>query len=578
MTKDDKFFASALNKTVSEYSSGPVNWATYGLKKKGETFEIQNDSIYYAWFKNKINVQRLLATMKKQVGDFKNQIFMSFVDQLVAGDGRKDSPRTRVFCAIPESTEIETYVTMTDLAGVDGGAGAEASGMATTEEGAMEIEQRNAQLQVDTLTNAISDNKVSLKFGRCEDIASDLRALSEKLQNDLSPSVGVPAANAAAEAADGEAGESKDPAHAWSTAKDGEYMFYFLYLGDIIELACKNAGLSALNFPNSDITKDSIFPWTRYVGADEEGKLEDNPLVNARILLGPMEYIGEDTKIKKMNLSRMPISFRNFRAWFMRKVMGRRKTQMPLGSFLSSLVNDLVIPSLTAGMPEKRLPHNARANIISITLPGKIKGDEPQQTICGESYDSPIEEALPLRRVLDVNSPLFEREYMRLVREPRSSESMIKTSFDYLLIYVTAHVDIVNRTGDPSIDVDDGIYHFSIGSDQGLLRSMDFARVPIPGFAEMRSEQMERPMVVGDRSNIEQLKFPHNSDVHLIGTSLFVPGMYYYVNPSLAGLGSVESAASIAYQLNLGGYHMIQQVSTEISPGKFVTKVVGIQQ
>ena len=166
---------------------------------------------------------------------------------------------------------------------------------------------------------------------------------------------------------------------------------------------------------------------------------------------------------------------------------------------------------------------------------------------------------------------------MKLAREPRSSESMVKSSYDYLLIYVTTHADIVDRGGDPARDVKDGIYHFNIGSDQGLLRKMDFQRVNIPGMAALRSEQMERPLVAGDPSNIEQLKFPHNSDVYLIGTSLFVPGMFYYVNPSMAGLGSVESAASIAYQLNLGGYHLVQQVSTNISAGKFVTKVVGTQ-
>ena len=63
----------------------------------------------------------------------------------------------------------------------------------------------------------------------------------------------------------------------------------------------------------------------------------------------------------------------------------------------------------------------------------------------------------------------------------------------------------------------------------------------------------------------------------IIGTSLFVPGMFYYVNPSLAGLGSVEDAASLAYKMNLGGYHLIQKVRTSFSPGKFETVVMGTQ-
>ena len=63
----------------------------------------------------------------------------------------------------------------------------------------------------------------------------------------------------------------------------------------------------------------------------------------------------------------------------------------------------------------------------------------------------------------------------------------------------------------------------------------------------------------------------------LIGTSLFTPGMFYYVNPSLVGLGSIEDAASLSYKLNLGGYHLIGKVSTTITPGGFETVIDGTQ-
>ena len=102
---------------------------------------------------------------------------------------------------------------------------------------------------------------------------------------------------------------------------------------------------------------------------------------------------------------------------------------------------------------------------------------------------------------------------------------------------------------------------------------MDFSRVSLPFLAELRSEQAEEQGV----DQLEQLKFPYDTDVYLVGTSLFVPGMFYYVNPSLAGLGSVENAASLAYQMNLGGYHLVGQTTTKISAGKFETKIIGTQ-
>ena len=104
---------------------------------------------------------------------------------------------------------------------------------------------------------------------------------------------------------------------------------------------------------------------------------------------------------------------------------------------------------------------------------------------------------------------------------------------------------------------------------------MSFKRVNITNLAELRSLEAEEQG--NSERQLEQLKFPYNTDITLVGTSLFLPGMYFYVNPSLAGLGSVENASSIAYQMNLGGYHLITKISTTIAPGKYETLITGIQ-
>ena len=107
----------------------------------------------------------------------------------------------------------------------------------------------------------------------------------------------------------------------------------------------------------------------------------------------------------------------------------------------------------------------------------------------------------------------------------------------------------------------------------GLLKSMSFKRVQVPGLVELRAKQAEEQGV----DSLDQLKFPYDTNLKLLGTSLFTPGMFYYVNPSLAGLGSVEDAGSLAYKMNLGGYHLVQIVTTTISAGSFETAVEGTQ-
>ena len=79
-------------------------------------------------------------------------------------------------------------------------------------------------------------------------------------------------------------------------------------------------------------------------------------------------------------------------------------------------------------------------------------------------------------------------------------------------------------------------------------------------------------------TSLDQLKFPYHTSLVLVGTSLFTPGMFYYVNPSTAGLGRIEDSTTLAHKMNLGGYHMIMTVKTTVTPQKFETSVTGYQQ
>jgi len=220
-------------------------------------------------------------------------------------------------------------------------------------------------------------------------------------------------------------------------------------------------------------------------------------------------------------------------------------------------------------VPETFKAPNTRASIISITLPGEVA--EGSHKICGKNVPN-TNEALPMAREIFTESDDFQN-YLAKIMGKRESESMLQTSYDYLLMYVTSFKDVTDRSADPAVDINDGIYHFNIGSDMGLLKNMDFSKVNIPFLAELRSAQSEEAGI----DQLQQLKLPYDTNVNLVGTSLFTPGMFYYVNPSLAGLGSVKDASSLAYQMNLGGYHLIGQVETNISAGRFETKIIGTQ-
>ena len=526
-----------------------------GIEKKGNKHTVKgNGSEMFAFFREDDNVDKIQAVIKQKIGLYKKDVFKSFTDQLIDGNTADGAGGTRLFCiqAGSEVVKKSLGIIVDEPASERGAAVSEADAVASS-------------------TTAIPKGSSAVKIDRCHLVSPVDPAIKNAVAQEINSSI-----ESESTSKDTKTGEKKkDPGQVPVRDFSGKsHKFYFVYLGDIIELACKNAGLGKLDLKSDGRQNNeghSVFSERSYFR--EGAGAIDYPLLNSRILLGPMEYYNEKGQVKVINLAQFPISFNYFRAWFMKKVVKRRRPQMPLGSFLAALINDLVKPALGVGMPKSFRAPLTESSIVSLTLPGKQgKKGEPQRNVCGENLPL-AKEALPMRQIIDVNSAIFEQEYYNDAKDARSSESLIKTSFDYILIYMTTHKNIIERRGDPAEDVQDGIYHFNIGSDMGLLKNMKFSRVNIPFMAELRAKQAEEQGV----DALDQLKFPYNTDLVLIGTSLFTPGMFYYVNPSLAGLGSVEDAASLAYKMNLGGYHLIQTVTTKITPNSFTTTVKGTQ-
>jgi len=563
----DEFFAAIFKEAF--YTNGKTSDPDNPGESPGITIG-ENDKLkisgdgreMFTFFKEQKNIALLRAVIKKKVGLFKKDVYKTFVDQLIDGNTDDDGAGTRLFCINAGSQVVQESLGII----VDDKYNKSSPGISRDNETANASEEDMAQ----STTMAIPKGKIGVTIDRCHLVSPIDPAIKNSVAQEITNAV-VPA-SAAKDKSKGE----KPPAHkqperaSVRSISGKEYKFYFVYLGDIIELACKNGGLGSLRLKQEGppvFTKESYFP------EDEQNSSLDYPLKNARILLGPLEYYDNSGDLRTINLAQFPISFNYFRAWFMKKVIRRSRSQMPLGSFITSLINNLVMPALGVGMPKSFKAPKTRSSLVSLTLPGKpTKAGGTERKACGKTLGR-FKEALPLRPLIDVNSAEFEQEYFSMMGDPVSSETLVKTSFDYLLIYVTTHKNIIERRGDPAEDVKDGIYHFNIGSDMGLLKKMTFKRVNIPYLAELRAKQSEEQ----GADSLEQLKFPYNTDITLVGTSLFTPGMFYYVNPSLAGLGSVEDAASLAYQMNLGGYHLVQTVSTKITPGVFETTIVGTQ-
>jgi len=577
LLNDDPFFAKCYGE-----AHGP-GLASGGARETTDTEVIEvisgagkrvkNREEVITWIKDKKNANTVLAVMKKRIGAFKKLIYQSFVDSLIDGDPvEQGGSGTRLFCFTAKRPEVEAALGiipeppkqgMVDVA-------KDADGEETIEEAGGSASVTEQDL-IDSVSAAIGKDERSkaVIVGRCKDLQKKLVQIKEETAKETSEAI-----DQESEANDPKNNPKKEDKNKQSTisADTESHTFYFVFLGDIIELACRNAGLRFLPYSDKFKSKPFVFDRSCYVKSENNDGDIDYALAGLRLLLGPVEYYDSKEQLRRINLAQFPISFNYFRGWFLNKVVKRQATQMSLQDFLRRLMTELVLPAMGTALNEPIKAKNAKPSLINLTLPGQQTSGQKFK-ICGRNV-YPFTEMLPQTPFIDTDGPSFNFNYYRKIMNMPSSETLVKTSYDYLLLQLSTIKDVTQREGNPVQDTRDGILHFSVGSDVGMVRSLDFKKVEQP----FRAEQLHHEATVKGLDQLQQFKFPYNTHVKLVGVPFFTPGMRYYINPSLLGLGAIERSNSLAFQMNLGGYHIITNVKLSIQNGRFETTLSGYQE
>ena len=533
---------------------------------------VKNRASVITWIKDKDNAKAVKAIMKQRIGAFKKIIYESFVDELIDGfPTEKGGTGTRLFCFTAKRPEIEATLGIVPEPVKKGIVDQTGSDSDPT----IEPSNQTASLAERDMINSISaaigkdEKSKSVIVGRCKDLQKMAVQIKEEVAKELADSI-----EEEAESKDSKKKKKKKDKNKKSTisADTESHTFYYVYLGDIIELACKNAGFRFLPYTGDDSTKAPIFDRACYVKTENKNNDVDYGLSNLRILTGPMEYLDSRGQVRRINIAQFPVSFNYFRAWFLNKIVKRCATQMSVNEFLRMLIKEMVLPAMGTFMDDPILLKNVRPYLVNLTLPGKQTSGE-KLNVCGRPIQ-PFEELLPQSPSIDTDGPSFNFNYTRKILANNESETLIRTSYDYLLVQMSTVEDITSRRGDTVEDTRDGILHFSVGSDVGMVKNMTFKKVEMP----YRKEQLHQNATSQGLDQIQQLKFPYNTHLKLLGMPFYTPGMRYYINPSLLGLGSLERRNSLAFQMNLGGYHIITNVRMSIRNAVFETSLSGYQE
>ena len=145
---------------------------------------------------------------------------------------------------------------------------------------------------------------------------------------------------------------------------------------------------------------------------------------------------------------------------------------------------------------------------------------------------------------------------------------------NYLFIYSTED-DLGTRKKNRAVDHSEGIFHFNIGSDSGIIKERSFNKE--------NHKHLEEALLTTQPTgeSLEAYRRIYNADIKMYGNSSFIIGQHIYIDPTTVGLGDPSSVISNgtdikltpARILGLGGNFLVTKVQNEISSGDFSTNI-----
>lgn len=285
-------------------------------------------------------------------------------------------------------------------------------------------------------------------------------------------------------------------------------------------------------------------------------------------------YKGKKTLI---NIGDIPISLKDFTAWFTKNIVDRSLDEMSLNDFLTLLIQELVSDSLTNDVYSF-----APAQKINLMLENftSIAGDHNEtifiKNIVNYSWKEDLDRFSIRPRAggfrIDATAlQSLRTRYSDSARDEDPNSDNYLPSKDYIVIYSSAESPDL-RIANKDIDAAHGILHLFYGDSQGLIRNIKFTRIDNPharanSILNANSAEKGASKIVREKYNV---------NLELFGNTDIQAGTYVHLMPTYPGASSVANTQRLLRDIGLGGYYFVTEVHNSIEIGDFVTKVKGI--
>ena len=289
---------------------------------------------------------------------------------------------------------------------------------------------------------------------------------------------------------------------------------------------------------------------------------------NCRFILGSFDfdvYKGGPNYNSTVNIGQIPISVEYFADWFTNNVIkkGETRKSFPIITFIRNLSSNLLQQSLLESCINRRIDKSFSFQMGQITA--YDEGGEPLRNAFGGTDPSPV---IDITKSRTAGIFPFDGDTVSEVKD-------IKNYHNYMYLGVLGSSLSAKGKGNYKEDNENGMYHIEIGSNKGIVKSVNFSKTDIQFIREARFFQQ-------GIDGLLQLSNVYKVTVEMFGNTIFYPGMDIFLNPYGIGgnkLGSPTQGPqggrerSLANKLGIGGYHTVTNVRSSVGVDGFKTTV-----
>tara|TARA_R110002110_G_scaffold168693_3_gene370291 strand:+ start:13343 stop:16753 length:3411 start_codon:yes stop_codon:yes gene_type:complete len=374
-----------------------------------------------------------------------------------------------------------------------------------------------------------------------------------------------------------------------------EYITFF-YLSDLIDVVLENID-NTLKELSSEIGKlerpgaVTATDWKQAVAIEKQRvqRVYYN-FKKFRVLLGPMELI--DTKTEEYyetTVGDLPISTAYFMDWLTDKTLKRDSTVYSLPIFLKDLMNNLVRNFLNEDrcfdLNIKQRVRVFQSTITSYKSPdwGVLKDhkniDEITEWTHQQGRHIPRLDMTNMPGASGVNAGHSNVPVLHVMGERNLpiNDRGPEHTYNYMAFYAGRVQPQILMNGDVYQDSNNGIFHYVLGRDRGIIKTIKLSKTDAPGLKEVRFEQE-------GYDGLMQLREVYDANIVCYGAPNIVPGSYIYIDPrgfapNTVSFGGYKDANgnpidnTSLTRLGIGGYYMVIRAENKFGPGQCETEI-----